>query len=73
MFVLYSIRLSLCVEVHLLSTLSNGTENSIIYSSEVKAPVNPKTSLQTTKPTKKKYVMLFKAILMVILWCAAWK
>lgn len=72
MFVLYSIRLSLFVEVHLLSTLSNGTKDFIIYSSEVKAPANPKTFLQRVKATK-KCVVSFEAILMVILWRAAWK
>lgn len=73
MFVLYCTRLSLFVGVHLLSTLSNGRKGFIIYSSEVKAPANPRTFFKKRiKPTENR-VMSFEAILMVILWCAAWK
>ncbi len=45
--------LSLSVQVHLLSTLSNGRKAFIIYSREVKAPANLRIFLKRIKPTEK--------------------
>lgn len=80
MFVLHCTCLSPLAEVHLLSALSNGRKSFIIYSREVKAPANPRIFFylfiffffKRIKPTE-DCVMSFETILMLILWCTAWK